>query len=412
MIAEIDDYTLSHPVYSSAIQKESGKSKMSVPIVSQQLRYFEKQRSKIVETIRQLVEIESPSDVKQSVDRLGTVLASRLADMGGRVHVHPAEKFGNHLQVEFKGVGSTKNQKPVLLLGHMDTVYPIGTISKMPCRIAKGRLHGPGVLDMKSGIALALHVIAAMLKWNAGKLPRPVTLLLVSDEEVGSTSSRAITEGVSRHSAAVLVLEPAQGLAVKTSRKGICEYTLKVTGKAAHSGLDFEKGQSAILELAKQIGEISKLVDLKRGVTVNIGKVSGGTRVNVVAAEATASIDVRVRRMGDALRIDRKLRSLKPFNKNCRIMMSGGMNRPPMERTAGVAALYDKAADAAHELGWKLQEAAVGGGSDGNFTAALGIPTLDGLGGVGEGAHAEHESVVISKLPERAALLMALIARI
>lgn len=394
---------------------------MSVPSVSEQLRYFKKQQPKIVETIRQLVEIESPSDVKQSVDRLGTVLASRFAELGGRVHVHPAEKFGNHLQVEFKGAGHRNpkpNQKPVLLLGHMDTVYPIGTISKMPCRVAKGRLYGPGVLDMKSGIALALHAIEAMLQWgggkSAGKLPRPLTVLLVSDEEVGSTSSRPITEALARQSSAVLVLEPAQGLdgAVKTSRKGICEYTLKVTGKAAHAGLDFEKGQSAILELAKQIGEISKLVDLKRGVTLNVGKISGGTRVNVVPAEAIAGIDVRVRRMGDALRIDRKLRSLKPFNRNCRITISGGLNRPPMERTPGVADLYRKAALIADDLGWKLEEAAVGGGSDGNFTAALGIPTLDGLGGVGEGAHAEHESVVISELPRRAALLSALIARI
>lgn len=384
---------------------------MNVPGASEQLRYLQKQQPKIIKTIRQLVEIESPSDVKQSVDRLGTVLASRFAELGGRVLVHPAEKFGNHLQVEFKGRGP-RDQKPVLLLGHMDTVYPIGTISKMQCRVAKGRLFGPGVLDMKSGIALALHSIEAMLKWNAGKLPRPVTILLVSDEEVGSSSSRAITEALARESSAVLVLEPAQGLAVKTARKGICEYTLKVTGKAAHSGLDFEKGQSAIVELAKQIWQISQLVDLRRGITVNVGKVSGGTRANVVAAEAAAMIDVRVVRMGDGIEIDNKLRSLKVFNRNCQITISGGMNRPPMERSAGVAALYDKASAVANELGWKLEEAAVGGGSDGNFTAALGIPTLDGLGGVGEGAHAEHESVIISELPKRAALLAALIARI
>ena len=384
---------------------------MNVPSVSQQLRYFQKQQPKIVKTIRQFVEIESPSDVKQSVDRLGTVLASRFAELGGRIRVHPAEKFGNHLQVDFKGRGP-RDQKPVLLLGHMDTVYPIGTISKMPCRVVKDRLHGPGVLDMKSGIALALHAMEAMLKWNAGKLPRPVTVLLVSDEEIGSGSSRAITETLARKSAAVLVLEPAQGLAVKTSRKGICEYTLKVTGKAAHSGLDFEKGQSAIVELAKQIWQISQLVDLRRGITVNVGKVSGGTRANVVPAEATGVIDVRVLRMGDGVEIDSKLRALKLFNRNCQIEVSGGMNRPPMERTAGVAALYEKASVLADELGWKLEEAAVGGGSDGNFTAALGIPTLDGLGGVGDGAHAEHESVIISELPRRAALLSGLIAAI
>jgi glutamate carboxypeptidase len=385
---------------------------MSVPSVSEQLRYLQKQQPKIIKTIRQLVDIESPSDLKQSVDRLGTVLASRFAELGGRVRVHLAEKFGSHLQVDFKGSGKNKTEKPVLLLGHMDTVYPIGTISKMRSRVAKGRLYGPGVLDMKSGIALALHAIEAMQKWNAGKLPRPLTILLVSDEEVGSTSSRAITESLAHQSAAVLVLEPAQGLAVKTARKGICEYTLKVTGKAAHSGLDFEKGQSAIVELAKQIWQISQLVDLRRGITVNVGRMSGGTRANVVAAEATAVIDVRVSRMGDALDIDGKLRSLKPFNRNCQIAIMGGLNRPPMERTAGVAALYDKAVVVADELGWKLEEAAVGGGSDGNFTAALGIPTLDGLGGVGEGAHAEHESVVISELPKRAALLAGLIARI
>jgi glutamate carboxypeptidase len=384
---------------------------MSVLIASEQLRYFEKQQRKIVKTIRQFVEIESPSDVKQSVDRLGTVLASRFAELGGRVRVHLAEKFGNHLQVDFKGRGP-REQKPVLLLGHMDTVYPIGTISRMPCRVVKDRLHGPGVLDMKSGIALALHAIEAMLKWDAGKLPRPVTILLVSDEEVGSTSSREITEALARKSAAVLVLEPAQGLAVKTARKGICEYTLKVTGKAAHSGLDFEKGHSAIVELAKQIWQISQLVDLKRGTTVNVGKVSGGTRANVVAAEATAVIDVRVSRMGDALEIDNKLRSLKLFNRNCAISISGGMNRPPMERSAGVIALYEKASIVANELGWKLEEAAVGGGSDGNFTAALGIPTLDGLGAVGDGAHAEHESVIISELPRRAGLLSGVIAAI
>ena len=384
---------------------------MNVPSVSQQLRYFQKQQPKIVKTIRQFVEIESPSDVKQSVDRLGTVLASRFAELGGRIRVHPAEKFGNHLQVDFKGRGP-RDQKPVLLLGHMDTVYPIGTISKMPCRVIKDRLHGPGVLDMKSGIALALHAMEAMLKWNAGKLPRAMTVLLVSDEEIGSASSRAITETLARKSAAVLVLEPAQGLAVKTSRKGICEYTLKVTGKAAHSGLDFEKGQSAIVELAKQIWQISQLVDLRRGITVNVGKVSGGTRANVVPAEATGVIDVRVLRMGDGVEIDSKLRALKLFNRNCQIEVSGGMNRPPMERTAGVAALYEKASVVADELGWKLEEAAVGGGSDGNFTAALGIPTLDGLGGVGDGAHAEHESVIISELPRRAALLSGLIAAI
>jgi glutamate carboxypeptidase len=378
-----------------------------MPSPAEQLRYFRKQQTQMVDTMQQLVEIESPSDVKAAVDRLGAVLASRFADIGGKVSFHSAEKAGNQLQVDFKASGSSK-QKPVLLLGHMDTVYPIGTISKMPCRVAKGRVWGPGVLDMKAGIALALHVMDAVMGWG---LSRPVTLLLISDEEVGSKSSRAITEELAKTAAAVLVLEPAYGLhgAVKTARKGIGDYAINVTGKAAHSGLDFEQGQSAVLELAKQICEIAKLVDLKRGITLNVGKISGGTRVNVVPAEATALLDLRVATAADGVRLDRKLRGLKPFNRKCRINVSGELNRPPMERTAGVASLYARAREIAAGLGLNLKEAAVGGGSDGNFTAALGIPTLDGLGGVGEGAHAEHESVVIAELPRRAALLAGLI---
>ncbi len=300
----------------------------------------------------------------------------------------------------------------MLLLGHIDTVYPMGTLSTMPCRVAEGRLWGPGALDMKSGIALILHALEGLRAWHSDSLPRPVTVLLVSDEEVGSGSSRRITESLARKSEAVLVLEPSYGIkgAVKTARKGVGEYSIKVTGKAAHSGLDFEKGESAIVEMAKQITAISKLVDLKRGLTLNVGLVSGGTRTNVVPAQATASLDVRVARMKDAAVIDRQLKALKPFNRRCKLEINGGVNRPPLERSAGVAMLYKKAVEIAKQLGWKLEEASVGGGSDGNFTASLGIPTLDGLGGVGEGAHATHESIIISELPRRTALLAELIA--
>ena len=384
---------------------------MNLPTPAEQLTYFRKQQNQIIDTIQQLVEIESPSDVKAAADRLGTVLASRFGELGGKVRVHRTEKFGNHLEIRFKPSRSS-NSKPVLLLGHTDTVYPIGTISKMPFRVAKGHVFGPGVLDMKGGIALMLHVIEALLQWSGRKLPRTVTVFLVSDEEIGSQSSRAITEKLARESAGVLVLEPAVGLngAVKTSRKGVGEYELRVTGKAAHSGLDFEKGQSAVIELAQQISAISKLVDTQRGITLNVGKIKGGTRVNVVPAEASASIDVRIAKKEDAAEVERRLRALKPVNSNCKISLSGGINRLPMERTAGVGALYVKASAIAQELGWDLEEAAVGGGSDGNFTAALGIPTLDGLGVVGEGAHAEHESILISELPRRAALLAGLIA--
>lgn len=264
---------------------------------------------------------------------------------------------------------------------------------------------------MKSGVALMLHVLAGLQQKG---LTRRVTVLLVSDEEVGSDSSRKITESLARKSAAVLVLEPGYGLqgAVKTARKGVGEYVVKVEGVAAHSGLDFEKGASAVLELARQIEAISKFVDLKRGITLNPGLISGGTAVNVTAAEATATFDVRIAKLSDAKVVDRKLRSLRPVDKRCKITVTGGINRPPMERTAGVAALYRRAKAIAKDLGWKLEEAAVGGGSDGNFTSALGIPTLDGLGGVGEGAHAAHESIVIANLPSRAALLAGLIETI
>jgi glutamate carboxypeptidase len=372
------------------------------------LRYFEHRRGEIVQTIRQLVEIESPSDVKQAVDRLGSVLAGRFGDLGGQVEIHQGEKFGNHLQINFAG---RSPGKPVLLLGHMDTVYPIGTIAKMPCRVDKGRVWGPGSLDMKSGIALILHALEALHLRYGDKLPRPVTVLLVSDEEVGSDSSQSITEALATKSAEVLVFEPSFGLrgAVKTARKGVGEYLVKVTGVASHSGLDFEKGQSAIIELSRQIAKISRLTNFERGITVNVGTVQGGTRVNVVPAEAKASVDLRIARLKDAGAMHRKILSLTPLNRKCRLEITGGLNRPPMERTDGVAMLYRKAAAIAKELGWKLQEASVGGASDGNFTAGLGIPTLDGLGGVGEGAHAAHESALISELPRRAALLTRLL---
>ena len=379
--------------------------------MAKRLRYFQERRDQIVQTIHQLVEIESPSDNKDAVDRLGKLLAGRFEGLGGHAKFHRAQKFGDHLQVDFVGTG---RGKPVLLLGHLDTVYPLGTLATMPSRVASGRLSGPGAFDMKSGIALMLHAIEALRAWHEDVLPRPVIVLLVSDEEVGSDTSRRITENLARQSAAVLVFEPSHGPngAVKTARKGIGEYVLKVTGKAAHSGLDFEKGQSAIVELARQIVAIQKLIDLKRGLTLNVGTVQGGTRVNVIPAEASAVLDVRVARKQDADGIDRKLRSLKPFNRKCKLEITGGMNRPPMERTSSVAALYKKAAEIAKQIGWKLEEAAVGGGSDGNFIAALGIPTLDGLGGVGEGAHATHESILISELPKRATLLAELIASV
>ena len=375
------------------------------------LAYFKERRDEIVSTIRELVEIESPSDNKAAVDEVAEAVAHKFSRLGGEVRFHRAKDFGSHLQVNFAG----KSAKPVLLLGHYDTVYPLGTLATMPCRAVNNKLSGPGVLDMKSGIALMLHALAGLQEWHLkeqnGGLPRPVTVLLVSDEEVGSNSSRAITKSLAKKAAAVLVLEPSYGRqgAAKTARKGVGEYLVEVTGKASHAGLDFQKGVNAILELARQIEKISGFTDLKKGLTVNVGIVSGGSRTNVVPAEAAAQVDVRIARMKDAAGIDRKMHSLRPVNRKCKIEVSGGINRPPMERSAGVAALYAQAVAIARELGWKLEEAAAGGGSDGNFTAGLGIPTLDGLGGVGDGAHASHEHILISELPRRAALIAGLI---
>ena len=377
------------------------------------VEYFEKRRESLVETIRQMAERESPSNHKPSVDRLGAWLAARFEKLGGVVRVDSQPHFGNHLQVDFAGGAVSTKQKPILLLGHFDTVYDLGALANMPCKIEKGRLYGPGVFDMKSGIAFMLHAIEALQALH-GRIPRSIRVWLVTDEEVGSESSRSTTQKLAKQCAAVLVLEPSAGAngALKTSRKGVGEYTVRVAGQAAHAGLDPGKGQSAIVELAHQIARISEFGEPKRGLTVNVGVIRGGTRTNVIAAEAIAEVDVRIQKMSDAERIDRKFRALKPKNRKCRLEITGGVNRPPMERSAGTAALLETARSLAREIGWKLEETAVGGGSDGNFTAAIGIPTLDGLGGVGDGAHAVHEHVLLEALPRRAALITGLLARI
>jgi glutamate carboxypeptidase len=371
--------------------------------------HFRRRQNEMLADIRALVEMESPSSDKPAVDRLGKVIGEKFAAIGGRVIFHRARNFGDHLQVDFTGAGG----KPIMLLGHFDTVWDMGTLATMPFKLSGGRVWGPGVLDMKCGIVMMLWAIAAVKELH-GELPRPVSILLVTDEEVGSESSRAITEGLARKVAAVLVLEPAQGMqgALKTARKGVGDYTVKVNGVASHSGVDFEKGQSAIIELSRQILDIARFTDLKRGITVNPGVIRGGTRTNVIAAEASADVDVRIARMRDAALVERKFRSLRPHNKKCTLEISGGVNRPPMERSAGIAALFGAAQKLAAEIGWSVEEASTGGGSDGNFTAALGLPTLDGLGGVGEGAHARNESILIEELPRRTALIAGLLTRI
>ncbi|MGH9810797.1 MAG: M20 family metallopeptidase [Terriglobia bacterium] len=291
-------------------------------------------------------------------------------------------------------------------------MYDLGTLETMPWVERQGRLHGPGVFDMKGGIVQMLFAIRA-LQATGGKLPRPLKVLLVSDEEEGSATSRPITEKLATQSAAVLVCEPSgTDGALKTARKGVGSFTIKVTGQAAHSGLDFEKGQSAIVELAHQVQAISRMTDLDRGITLNVGIIRGGTRTNVVAAEASAQLDLRIAHKKDGAVMERRVKALRPVNPKCRLEVEGGVNRPPLERTKAVAKLFAEARGVAGKLGFELHEIAPGGGSDGNFTAALGVPTLDGLGAVGEGAHAAHEHVVIEHLVPRTALLAALIAGI
>ncbi len=362
---------------------------------------------KMIALVRRLVEQESPSFNKPAVDALGRMLAREFEQRGAKLKLHRAASFGDHLQADFAGA---RGGQPVMLLGHIDTVYDVGTLSGMPWREERGRLCGPGVLDMKTGIAQMLFAID-VLRAVRGELPRPVRVLLVTDEEVGSASSRAITERLAKQSAAVLVCEPPFGLegALKTGRKGVGEYTVRVRGVAAHAGLEPEKGQSAIVELARQIVRIATFTEMKRGLTVNPGVLRGGTRTNVVAEHAECEVDVRIAKLADAARVEKKFRSLKPFNRRCHLEVSGGVNRPPMERSKAVAALFKLARQAGGELGLKLTEVTVGGGSDGNFTAALGIPTLDGLGAVGDGAHARHEFVVTTEISRRTALLARLI---
>jgi glutamate carboxypeptidase len=354
--------------------------------------------------LRELVEVESPSEDKGGVDRAGKLVAGWVEEMGGVVKRHRQKVFGDVLELRF---GARSRRGGVLLLGHLDTVWPLGTLKKMPWREAEGKLWGPGVLDMKSGVVMALEAVAALKELGQ---ERPVTLLLVSEEEVGSPVSRAITERLAGECAAVFVLEPAQGLAYKTARKGVGQFTLRVKGVASHAGVDFGSGHSAVLEMARLVETVSGFTDFNKGLTVNVGVISGGTRSNVVAAECVAEVDVRIARAGDAAKVEKMFRGLKTMDKACRVTVSGGINRPPMERKAGTIKLFRLAKKLAGEMGVELEEASTGGGSDGNFTAAMGVATLDGMGAVGAGAHAAHEHVVVKHLVERTALLAGMIA--
>ena len=375
--------------------------------ISDILRAAQSGESNLLQLLRQLVEIESPSDDKAAIDHANDRVAGWAEALGGSIKRHRQRAFGDVLELRFGSARSKRSR--VLLLGHLDTVWPVGTLAKMPWREADGKVFGPGILDMKVGVMMALEAIRILRDLD---FQRPVTLLLNSDEEIGSPISRPITEKIAQQCAAVLVLEPAQGLAYKTARKGVGHFDLRVTGVGAHAGVDFEAGHSAIREMARLVETISNFTDPSKGRTLNVGVIAGGTRSNVIAAECTAQVDARIVKAADARTVERLMRSLRVTDPACKLEVTGGVNRPPMERKPGTIALFKQARKLAAEIGLSLQEASTGGGSDGNFTAALGIPTLDGMGAVGAGAHANHEHIVRAHLVERTTLLTAMLAAV
>jgi glutamate carboxypeptidase len=367
------------------------------------LTFCEAERASLRRDIETLVRLESPSTDKAAVDRCGEAVAGILGGIGAAITIVRQEARGDHVRAEFAG-----GPGRVMLLGHFDTVWKVGTLETMPLREDDGRLHGPGIYDMKASIAVSALALRALHQPGCDR-PR-IVVLLTTDEEIGSQTSRAIIEAEARDCDAVLVLEPSlPGGAVKTHRKGCGEFTLTAHGVSAHAGIDPRKGASAIHELAHQVQAIERLQDLERGISLNVGTIEGGTRGNVVAERASAVIDVRVPAMTDAARIEAAMHALEPRNPAVRLEVRGGVGRPPLERTPGVARLYEQARGVAARLGRDLAEGGTGGGSDGNFTAALGVPTLDGLGPDGDGAHANHEHVLLSDLPWRAAFLAELI---
>jgi glutamate carboxypeptidase len=374
------------------------------------VRFLRQRESAMVRLLGRLVRAESPSDDKAAVDRLGRIVAAEWRKRGARVTFLRQAKRGDHIRADlWSGRGRPAGQ--ILILGHLDTVYPRGTLARMPFRVARGRAWGPGTFDMKSGLVLALFAVDALCRARLAPRAR-IVFLWTSDEEIGSGASRRLIEREAMRSHAVLVLEPSLGPEgqLKTQRKAVGGAELIVTGRAAHAGINPEDGINAVHELALQIERLLHWNNPRRGITVQANVIEGGTFPNVVPERARARLDLRVARAADAKLLDRKLRSLQPILKGARLRVHGGIDRPPLERTAAVRALFRQAQSLAKTMGVTLREASTGGGSDGSFTAALGVPTLDGLGGVGEGAHSPGEYVVIRALPERAALLAGLLA--
>lgn len=365
--------------------------------------YLVTQLPPILETLEHWVNHDSPTFDKPAVDALGRKIAAAFAELGASVEVQPQPEYGDHYRIVW-GRGS----RQILLLGHFDTVWPIGEAARRPFAVRDGRATGPGVNDMKSGIVIGLYGLRALIE--TGQTPsHRLVYLLTSDEEEGSRSSRALIEDEARRSDYALILEPSRGGPLTTWRKGVGRFNVEVIGIASHAGVDPEKGVSAIEEMAHQILKLHAMSDLAQGTTVNVGIVQGGSRVNVIAPSARADVDLRVMTAAEGERMEKAILGLTSDLKGTSVKVSGGINRPPFEETAAGLALYERARRIGAKLGLELDKLGSGGGSDGNFTAALGVPTLDGLGATGQGSHSLSESVLVDSLPQRAGLLAELI---
>ena len=361
---------------------------------------------RVLSRVQKYVEIETPSRDEQAIRHLASVIAQDLQEAGGSIALTEAPGYGAHIVASFEG---ETDDAHVVIMAHMDTVHPLGTIRTQPFAVRGERAEGPGIYDMKTGITLAVEAVH-LLKRNGSKPKRPLRIVLTCDEEIGSHSSMPIIEANARTAAAVLVPEPCiTGGLAKTARKGVLTYRMDITGKASHAGTSPQTGISAIVEFGKQLDQIYALARPEVGTTVNVGVVAGGTASNVVAASTTAEIDVRVVEMQEGKRMHDALLALQPVTPGAVVSVRQTEQRPPLERSPAVVALYEKARAVAADLGREMGEGASGGGSDGSFTAAMGIATLDGLGADGGGAHAADEHILIADLPYRLALFTRLL---
>jgi glutamate carboxypeptidase len=368
--------------------------------------YFQKRQPEMIRMIGEIVDIESPSyDVERSkLVALWIENEARKISPDFEIERVPAADHGEHVLIR----AFTRETKGTLLLGHTDTVHPVGTKLENPTRIEDGKFYGCGIFDMKAGVVLMLEALRFFAETNT-RPSRPITVLLSCDEEVGSFTGRELVEREARNSETCLVFEPSYGGLVKTGRKGTGMFTVKTWGKPAHAGLEPEKGASAILELSRQIQMLHDLTDRPNGTTVNVCTIKGGTTTNVIPEHAECSVDVRFTSAGEAARVEREIANLRAFDERVKVLVTGGINRPPLERTEAVGKLFEKARAIGREFGYELGETQVGGASDGNFVAALGIPVLDGLGVAGDGAHRLDEHILIDDIAKRAALVTSML---